>query len=139
DLAVEPNAFNRTGAGATWSYTLDNRVVLVASNANWKFVKGFAEASTPTSAWRQPGFDDSSWSNAPAPFFFGDPYTNATTPGTLLSDMNSNYTTIFLRKEFFVANRGEILSLALNHQTDDGLIAWLNGFEVLRFNVPNGA
>ena len=136
DEAETPNAFNR--ASGAWSFTLDNRVVLVQSNSMWNFVKGFAEASDPIDAWRQPDFDDLSWSNAPAPFFFGDPYTNASIRGTLLSDMQSNYTTIFLRKEFEVTSRGSILNLLLNHQSDDGFIAWLNGVEVLRYNVPAG-
>ena len=139
DLSDGTNAFNRTGAGATWSFTLDTRVTLVQSNSAWNFVKGFAEASDPVEAWRQPGFDDSGWSNAPAPFYFGDPYTNATVRGTLLSDMQSNYTTIFLRREFEVTSRGTITNLLLNHQSDDGFIAWLNGVEVLRYNVPGGA
>jgi hypothetical protein len=139
DLAVVPNAFVGTLTNNTWRFVYDPRVSLIQSNSTWRFVKGLAEPSDPVSAWRQRTYNDSAWSNAPAPFYFGDPYTNAVNQGTLLSDMNSNYTTIYLRKEFFVANRGEILSLVLNHQTDDGLIAWLNGVEVLRYNVPNGA
>jgi hypothetical protein len=139
DLASEPNAFVGTLTNNTWRFVYDPRVTLVQSNSTWRFIKGLAEASDPISAWRAPGFDDSGWSNAPAPFFFGDPYTNANIRGTLLSDMNSNYTSIYLRKEFNVENRGEILSLLLNHQSDDGFIAWLNGFEVLRYNVPSGA
>jgi hypothetical protein len=138
DLADVPNAFNRASASNTWSFVLDTRVVLVQSNSTWRFVKGLAEASIPTDAWRQPAFDDSSWSNAPAPFFFGDPYTNAAVRGTPLSDMQSNYTTIFLRKEFTVVNPGIITNLLINHQSDDGFIAWLNGVEVLRYNVPGG-
>src|SRR4030095_7175010 len=103
-------------------------------NAVWRFVKGTDEESPIGSAWRQPVFDDSSWSNSPAPFFFGDPYTNfpAGIFGTHLTDMNSNYTTIYLRKEFTVSNRASITNLLLNHQSDDGFIAWLNGVEVLR-------
>jgi hypothetical protein len=139
DLALEPNAFIGTATNNTWRFVYDPRVTLVQSNSTWLFIKGLAEASDPMNAWRAPGFDDSSWSNAPAPFFFGDPYTNATIRGTLLSDMNSNYTSIYLRKEFHVENRGEILTLLLNHQSDDGFIVWLNGFEVLRYNVPSGA
>src|SRR5207302_2902262 len=56
--------------------------------------------------------------------------------GTLLSDMQSNYTTIFLRQEFLVQGRGAITNLLINHQSDDGFIAWLNGVEVFRYNVP---
>jgi hypothetical protein len=138
DVAVTPNAFNRTAPGAAWSFTLDTRAVLVQSNSVWRFVKGTNEASDPISAWRLLSFDDSGWSNAPAPFFFGDPYTNATIPGTLLSDMLSNYTTIFLRKEFDVLERGKIASLLINAQSDDGFIAWINGVEVRRYNVAPG-
>ena len=136
DVSVSSNAFVGTGGG--WTFILDTRVPLVQSNSVWRFVKGLAEASTPMNAWRQVGFDDSTWTPAPAPFFFGDPYTNALNPGTLLSDMLSNYTTIYLRQEFNVENRGAITNLLINHQSDDGFIAWLNGFEVLRFNVPSG-
>ena len=139
DLAAAPNAFVGTLTNNTWRFTYDPRVTLMQSNSVWRFVKGFGEASEPMNAWRAPAFDDSGWSNSPAPFFFGDPYTNASIRGTLLSDMNSNYTSIYLRKEFDVDSRGAITSLLLNHQSDDGFIAWLNGFEVLRYNVPSGA
>lgn len=139
DLAPQPNAFVGTATNNTWRFVYDPRVSLIPSNSVWRFVKGLGEASDPINAWRQNAFDDTGWSNAPAPFFFGDPYTNATIQGTLLSDMNSNYTTIFLRKEFYVEKRGEIGALVLNHQSDDGFIAWLNGVEVLRYNVPSGA
>ncbi len=139
DVATQPNAFVGTSASNTWRFVYDPRVTLIASNSVWRFVKGLAEASEPINAWRQFAFDDSSWSNAPAPFFFGDPYTNATVQGTLLSDMASNYTSIFLRQEFHVEKRGEIGALVFNHQTDDGLIAWLNGVEVLRYNMPGAS
>ncbi len=133
-----PNAFN--AAGATWSFVLDTRSTLVASNSGWRFIKGLAEASTPTNAWRELGFDDSGWSNASAPFFYGDPYTNfpAGIYGTHLTDMQSNYATIYLRQEFTVTNRAAITNLFLNTQCDDGFIAWLNGVQVLRVNVPAG-
>ena len=140
DLAETPNAFINNNASNTWSFTLDTRAVLIQSNSFWRFVKGTNEASDPTDAWRQLGFDDSGWSNSQAPFFFGDPYTNfpAGIYGTLLSDMQSNYTTVFLRQSFVVNSRGAITNLVLNHQSDDGFIAWLNGVEVWRYNVPSG-
>jgi len=140
DQADQPNAFVGTYASNVWSFILDTRVILVQSNSNWRFVKGFAEASTPSSAWRQMGFDDSSWSNSQAPFFYGDPYTNfpAGIFGTQLTDMRSNYSTIFLRQNFVVNGRGAITNLVINHQSDDGFIAWLNGAEVWRYNVPSG-
>ncbi|MGC8830247.1 MAG: lamin tail domain-containing protein [Verrucomicrobiia bacterium] len=139
DLAASPNPFNHTAAGSTWSYLLDPRYVLIESNSVWKFKKGTNEVSTPMNAWRFLDYDDSGWSNALAPFFFGDTgYTNAQNPGTLLSDMQSNYTCIFLRKQFFIPNLSAVTNLYLNAQSDDGFIAWINGVEVLRYNMPSG-
>src|SRR6185295_15805726 len=132
------NSFNAGGGGATWSYTLDPRTVLVQSNATWLFVKGFAEASSPFEAWRQLGFDDSFWSNAPAPFYYGDPYNGPGNPGTLLSDMQGSYSCIFLRKTFTVANASAVTNLILNAQIDDGFIVWINGVEAGRYNMPPG-
>jgi Bacterial Ig domain/Calcineurin-like phosphoesterase/Immunoglobulin domain/Fibronectin type III domain len=138
DLAEIPNPFNGTGPGARWTLTLDARATLVQSNSNWLFIKGRAEASEPTDAWRQLAFDDSGWSNAPAPFFFGDAYSNGVPAFTLLSDMLGQYSTIYLRKEFTVPSRNAITTLLLNAQSDDGFVAWINGVEVLRYNVPEG-
>jgi hypothetical protein len=138
DTADLPNSFVRTAASNVWSFTLDSRTTFVQSNSVWRFIKGLAEASDPTNAWRQIGFDDSSWSNSAAPFFYGDPYTNfpAGIYGTELTDMRSNYSSIYLRKEFVVLNRNAITNLIINAQSDDGYIAWLNGVEVRRFNAP---
>ena len=138
DLAATRNPFNATGPGATWNYTLDAKTVLMQSNSLWLFVKGTNEASTPTNAWRQLGFDDSGWSNAPAPFFYGDPYSNGVPAYTLLSDMRSNYTSIYLRKTFVLGNAAAITNLYLRAQIDDGMIVWINGVEVLRTNAPAG-
>ncbi len=134
DLALTPNAFGGTG----WNFTLDPLTVLVPSNSMWRFLKGTAEASSPTNAWRLTGFNDSAWSNAPAPFFYGDPYSNGLAAFTLLSDMQSNYATIYLRTEFTVAGAAAITNLYLNAQSDDGFIAWINGVEVQRYNVAAG-
>lgn len=138
DVAVTPNAFNRSAPGSAWGFTLDARTVLVQSNSLWHFSKGTNEASMPPDSWRQLVFDDSGWSNLLAPFFFGDPYGNELNPGTFLSDMLSSYTTLFLRQEFTVLNRGSITNVLINAQSDDGYIAWINGVEVRRYNVPFG-
>jgi acid phosphatase type 7 len=138
DLAPAQNPFNGTGPGATWTFTLDAKTILIQSNSFWLFVKGTNEASIPTNAWRELSFDDASWSNAPAPFFYGDPYSNGVPAYTLLSDMRSNYTSIYLRKTFVVPNASGITNLFLRAQIDDGMIVWINGMEVLRYNVVAG-
>jgi hypothetical protein len=135
DFAPEANPFNAAGLGAAWNVTLDNRAMLIQSNSAWVFVKGTAEASTPIDAWRQLAFDDTGWSNAFAPFFYGDRYSNGLANFTLLSDMLNGYTSIYLRRKFNVVGAASLSNIFLNAQSDDGFIAWVNGRFVRRFNV----
>lgn len=108
--------------------------VLFSTNATWRYLPGRAEASTPDpAAWRAPAFDDSSWSNGPAPFYYGEPLN-----GTLLSDMLNQYLCVFLRRSFVVTNLAELGGLRLGAKCDDGFIAWINGVEVQRYNVRSG-
>jgi len=73
-----------------------------------------------------------------APFFYGDPYTNAVIPGPISANMQNNYSSVYFRKEFTVPNAAAVDSLVFNVQIDDGFIAWVNGNEVLRYNVYAG-
>ena len=125
-------------AGALWGSTLDTPTILVQSNATWALLKGRAEASNPTDAWRFLAFDHSNWSNALAPFYYGDPYNTAEHPGTPLSDMRGSYSSIYLRKEFLLSNAGAVSNVYFSAQSDDGFVAWINGVEVWRYHVPAG-
>jgi hypothetical protein len=131
------NAFVPEG----WSFVLDARTLIFGSNTVWRWRPATNEASTPSNLWRfATGFPDADWSNAPAPFFYNDPYTNVALGifGTRLTGMRSNYTCIFLRKEFVISTVSPVQGLSLHAQSDDGFIAWINGVEVLRVNVPAG-
>ncbi len=100
--------------------------------SNWRLAKGTTEASTPISAWRSNTFNDVNFVTAPAPFWYGDVLPG----GTQLNDMLNGYLCIFLRKEFVITNFSNISSMQLGAQIDDGFVAWINGFEVLRVNPP---
>ncbi len=101
-------------------------------NSVWNFFKGLSEASSPdVTAWRKLDFDDSVWSSGPAPFYY-----NESLSGTLLGDMQNNYTCVFLRRKFLVTNAFEFGALTLSARCDDGYIAWINGMEVARYNMP---
>jgi hypothetical protein len=120
-------------------------IVFSTTNATWKWLKGQAEASTPDSgAWRQPEFNDSSWASAPAPFYYSNtptepPFYNCgPVTGTVITDMLGGYTCIFLRKTFAVTNVAASGSLLVEVAADDGFIAWLNGVELGRTNMPPG-
>lgn len=104
--------------------------VLLGPAGDWHLFKGREEAPAD---WRSPAFDDSGWPAVPAPFYYGLPYT-----GTELKDMRGNYAGIYLRRTFTVTAATDIARLTLHTLSDDGFVAWLNGHEVARQNVPDG-
>jgi len=108
---------------------------LIPTGSSWRWRKGTNEVSNPTSAWRESGYEDSSWLTGAMPFYYG--YTNIT-GGTALSGMRSNYTTLYLRRTFVVADLDALTSLTLSEVIDDGFIIWINGKEVQRYNVNAG-
>lgn len=109
--------------------------VLVPTAAQWRWRPGTNEASTPITLWREPGFADTQFTTAPAPFWFGDVLPG----GTQITGMRDVYTCIFLRKTFVVTNLAEIGGLRMGSLVDDGFVAWINGTEVLRVSMPGAA
>jgi hypothetical protein len=107
---------------------------IFSTNSFWQFRRGTSEASTPAAAWRTPEFAATEFSLAPGPFWYGDPFPS----GTELVGMQNSYTCIYLRQPFVVANLNEVLDLRLGAFVDDGFVAWINGIEVLRVNMPAG-
>jgi hypothetical protein len=103
-------------------------VQLVAPGAAWRFFRGRSE---PPAAWIEPPFDDAGWETGNAGFGYDDG-----DDATVLSDMQGGYSTFFIRRAFQVADPTRIESLELNVIHDDGYVAYLNGVEVDRANVP---
>lgn len=117
-----------------WCFTLSAPAVeIFSTNTVWRFRKGTSEASAPGTAWRLPGFNDAAagFTDAAAPFWYGD----ARSGGTPLTDMQNNYTCVFLRHAFTIGNAAQVNSLRLRAFVDDGFVAWINGVEVARTNV----
>lgn len=120
--------------------------VVFATNTTWKMLKGFSEASSPDpTAWRHLAFNDTSWSSAPAPFYYTSTpteppfYTGGPVTGTVINDMLNVYTCIFLRKTFELTNAAGTQSATVEVAGDDGFIVWLNGVEIGRTNMPAGS
>lgn len=107
---------------------------IFSRGAEWAFLDGRKEASAPdAAAWRGIDFDDSAWLLRQAPFFYGESLF-----GTELAEMRGNYSSVFLRKNFVVENPSQISHLQIDVVSNDGFIAWINGREVARHNVPEG-
>ena len=105
---------------------------LINPGASWRWHPGTNEASAPVEAWREVGFADPQFATAPAPFWYGDVLPG----GTQINGMQNNYLSIFLRKTFVLTNLTEIGGLRMGALVDDGFVAWINGTEVLRVNMP---
>jgi hypothetical protein len=105
--------------------------------SDWRWRPGKTEASSPLTAWREASFNDSEFTTAPSPFWYGDVYPG----GTLISGMQGNYLCLFFRKTFVITNVAEIASLELGAIVDDGFVAWINGTEVERVSMsePTGS
>ncbi len=108
-------------------------VDVFSTNAVWRFLKGYSEASSPTTAWRLMSFNDGNagFTDALAPFWYGDVLPG----GTQLTNMQNQYSCIFLRRTFMIGNAAQVTSMRLRAKVDDGFIAWINGVEVARTNV----
>jgi hypothetical protein len=105
--------------------------VLIEWNSQWSFFKGTKEPSQPITLWTENGFNASTWPKGNAPFRYGDG-----NGGTLLTDMQNNYTTCYIRKEFVVNNTDDVDQLKITADFDDGFVVWINGKEVWNINTP---
>lgn len=105
--------------------------VVVGYGSTWRWLEGTAEASNPVEAWRGTNFSDAAWTPAPAPFHYGEGLAE----GTLLNNMRSNYTCVFLRIPVVLTNIAAIQSVRLAAFYDDGFVAWMNGTEIARDRV----
>jgi hypothetical protein len=108
-----------------------NSQVQFPFNSVFKYLKGSDAASLPGD-WYFPDYDDSAWAEGDAPFRYGDG-----SGGTVLSDMQNNYSTVYLRSTFEVSNISNIKDISLIINWDDGFVIWINGEEALRQNAPS--
>ncbi len=113
-------------------------VTLFPSTGSWSFRKGTTEASSPKTAWRMSGFGlDGTWYTGTGPIGYD---SNAAFSGSpQLSDMNANYTSVFMRKSFTVTDPTIFSSWRIEALYDDGFVVWINGNFVVGRSVGSAA
>ncbi|MFT5105640.1 MAG: hypothetical protein ACI9UA_001261, partial [Pseudoalteromonas tetraodonis] len=110
----------------TGSIAVANETPLINLGEDWSYLKGTAE---PLASWKDPEFDSSLWDIGPSGFGYD---RNGDNPqATDLNDMEDNYVSFYIRKEFTVDPSGYD-SIALSVDYDDGYVAYLNGVEINR-------
>ncbi|MEM7311441.1 MAG: metallophosphoesterase family protein [Planctomycetota bacterium] len=105
----------------------------VARGAVWRYLDDGSDQGT---AWHAPGFDDSGWASGPAQLGYGD--GDEGTEVSFGPDPDNKYTTTYYRHEFDVVDPSAYAFGLLRLAHDDGAIAYLNGVELQRSNMPFG-
>ena len=104
------------------------RTTLVAKDSTWKYLD---DGSDPGTEWTSIDFDDSAWGSGDAELGFGD--------GDEATSLSSGHITYYFRQGFTVEDADLIEGLELSIVRDDGAVVYLNGVEVYRTNMPDGA
>ncbi|HTQ39662.1 MAG TPA: CotH kinase family protein [Pirellulales bacterium] len=136
---INPNLDNNLGGNwRSYNPAVTTQVTLISKDSTWDYRKGTAEA-TPSpyaiSAWRGLDYvEDSNWKTGTGPI--GYDQAGGPTMGTTLSDMNGSYTSVFMRKTFYIPDPAEALGLTLQAMYDDGFNVWINGHLAQTVNTP---
>jgi hypothetical protein len=112
--------------------------VLVAHGADWNWRRG---TNAPQADWRTAADAslDATWVNAPGGFGYGDNAivgeATRVNPG-----MSNIHTTLYIRRTFTTTpDLNTNANLILTVDYDDGFVAYLDGVEIARRNVPGAA
>ncbi|MBN1771311.1 MAG: metallophosphoesterase [Deltaproteobacteria bacterium] len=99
----------------------------------WKYLDDGSDRGT---AWTAVDFDDSDWAAGPAELGYGE--GDEATVVSYGPDASRKYTTTYFRASFELLDPTTYAGLRLRLLRDDGAVAYLNGHEVLRSNMPDG-
>jgi hypothetical protein len=126
-----------TSAPVTVTFFGQAPTVLVSTGAVWKY---FDRGENLGTAWREPGYDDSGWTNGPAELGYGDAAQGRpeATVVSFGSNPNAKPITTYFRRAFVVGDPSLFSFLTVRLLRDDGGVVYLNGAEVFRHNFPAG-
>ncbi|CUR54411.1 exported hypothetical protein [metagenome] len=124
-----------TDAAGNWSDLSNPLVVttqppstsLVRSGSVWRYLSNGSDQGT---AWRAPGFVDTSWSSGNAQLGYGE-----SDEATAISPLGLTH---YFRQSFQVPDVAAIGALNVRLLRDDGAVVYVNGVEVWRSNMPTG-
>jgi len=128
---IHPSLDNDLGGSWRASETL------IPDGADWMYFKGVTEPSEVPGQWREIDFPEPEpyWNHATLAIGYSDEVEEQAFIETELPDMMNGYTTVYLRKEFTVANPAAVTALELHTQYDDGINVWINDTHVCGLNV----
>jgi len=112
----------------------------IAMTSAWKYLL-INTNETVQESYFEVAYDDSSWSGPSNALLYVETATLPFAKNTPLSltDVDGNVINTFYFRQKFVAPIGSTnLTLRIRHVIDDGMVLYLNGREIYRFNMPAG-
>lgn len=106
---------------------------LIPFGSSWKFLD---DGSNQGTTWRNPGFNDTGWSNGIAELGYGDNDEN-----TIIRSNRTDLTriaTYYFRKSISIADPAQYGSFTLQLRRDDAGVVYFNGTDVFRSSLLPG-
>lgn len=135
--AIDASGLSRTSAPVSITVVpAPVRATLVATGSVWQF---YDTNTAPVGNWKMASYDDSGWRSGPGILGYGVLNVSGT-PRTLInSGTNSNrHISAYFRRLFNVTDAADFTNLEFRVLRDDGVVAYLNGAEIFRMNMPTG-
>lgn len=107
--------------------------IVLEKGSVWKYMDDGSDQGT---SWRNPSFNDSTWSSGPAELGYGD--GDESTVVSYGPNPGDKFVTTYYRNTFTITDSSNILSASYWLKYDDGAVVYINGTEVARYNLPNG-
>ena len=99
--------------------------------STWTYHDTGGDPNSTKADWFEPAFDDSAWSKGPGALGFGV---------VVDTDINEHGGLVYyFRTSFEVDDASAITDAFLDIEYDDGAVAYLNGIEIDRWDMPAGA
>lgn len=112
-------------------YQINYAQINFGFGGTFQYLKG-NETNTIGDNWINSNYNDSGWKTGSAPFRYGDG-----SGGVNLTDMQGQYSTIYLRSTFSAQQVDNIYTLQFLVNYDDGFVIWINGHKALAINAPD--
>ena len=107
---------------------------LIPLGAAWEY---FDRGTDPGSSWTALNPDDKKWKRGHAPLGYGD--EALATVVSFGDDARKKHATTFFRSTFTVDHPEQFDALRIHLRRDDGVAVYINGKQVARDNLPDGA
>ncbi|MBL0268842.1 MAG: T9SS type A sorting domain-containing protein [Chitinophagaceae bacterium] len=145
DIAVEVHQNGATSSDLSFNLSLEgttNSYLYIAMGDTWKYWAN-TQANAPAATWKNVGFNDAAWTTAATEMGYGDGDETTCIPsgggGTVCAPTGNKYITTYFRKVVNIPSPSSFGTFTFNVERDDGFVLYVNGTEITRNNMPNGA